>query len=170
MPLQRDNRYRGRQRRRPASQRKPGHLRTNYKENDYDLFVADMYIVRSVWPKEVFEADRKAALKYNYEAAAIGTVIPMAFVTVFAVIMVVDGSIPWWMVPVAQSVFLIYFVLILFLQRKGNYDEDFDIIIRREADRRGIKYDKKKIIHYELMNKINADYNSRMWNRNFKWK
>ena len=169
MVQRRDNRYRGRQRRRTAPQRKPGHLRTNYTENDYDQFVADMYIVRSVWPEEVREADRKAAMKYNYKAAAISTMIPMVGVTILAVLMAISGEIPWWMVPVAQSVFLIYLALIMLLRRKEDYDEDFDIIIYREADRRGIKYD-NKMPHYALMNKINADYNSHLWNRNFKWK
>ena len=39
-----------------------------------------------------------------------------------------------------------------------------------EADRRGIKYQKGVTPFYAIMNRINADYNSRLWNRNFKWK
>lgn len=169
MPQHRDPRYRGRGRRTTAPKRKPGHLRTNYTENDYDQFIADMNVVRSVWSEEVREADSKAAKKYNYKVAAISTMIPMAVVTVIALVMAIKRVIPWWMVPVAQSVFLIYFILMLLLDWKGNYDEDYDIIIHREADRRGIKYDRKTPL-YALMNKINADYNSHLWNRDFKWK
>ena len=56
----------------------------------------------------------------------------------------------------------------MFVNTRGNRDENIDIIIHREADRCGIKYTKDTQL-YALMNKINADYNSYLWNRNFKW-
>ena len=169
MPQHRDPHYRGRGRRSVPPRRKPGHLRTNYTEDDVYQFIQDMNTVRSVWSEEVRKADSKAARRYDYKSAAICTLIPMVLVTVVVVLMAVDGQIPWWMVPVAQSVFLIYFVFLLFIQRSANYDENIDIIIYREADRRGIKYEKGRTPLYVLMNKINADYNSYLWNRNFKW-
>ena len=42
-------------------------------------------------------------------------------------------------------------------------------LIYREADRRGIKYTKDVTPLYHIMNRLNADYNSRLWNRSFKW-
>ena len=169
MPQQRDPRYRGRGRRTAPPKRKPGHLRTNYTEDDFIQFSGDLYTVRSVYSDEVREADRKAARKYNYKIAAISTAIPMAFVTFFAVGMVLDHQILWWVVPVAQSVFLIYFIIVLLINKSSYSEVDYRIIIHREADRRGIKY-QKDTPFYIIMNRLNADYNSHLWNRNFKWK
>ena len=42
-------------------------------------------------------------------------------------------------------------------------------LVYREADRRGIKYIKNDTPLYQIMNRINADYNNQLWNRNFNW-
>lgn len=171
MPQQRDNRYRGRARRRPAPpQRKPGHLRTNYTADDpMYCFIMDMKVVRSVWPDEVIKEDRRAVRRKNLKWLGIVLVVLMVPVTALAVWAVVDGM-PWWVIPVAQTLVLLYILIMIWSQGILNKDEDIDIIIYREADRRGIKYVKGKTPLYNIMNRINYDYNSHLWNRNFKWK
>ena len=169
MPQHRDPRYRGRTRRTAPPKRKPGHLRTNYTADDPEyLFYVDMEKVRAVWPEEVIKGDRRVMRRKNLRSTGITSLIVMVPVTVIAVWFVLDHSMPWWIIPAAQTAMLLY-LLVIYLQdiRKN---EDIDIIIHREADRRGIKYDAKRTPLYALMNKINADYNSHLWNRNFKWK
>lgn len=172
MPQQRDNRYRGRARRRAAQpQRKPGHLRTNYTADDPTyFFMVDMKTVRSVWPEEVIKEDTRAVRKKELKITAISMVALMVPLTALAVWFVIDTSMPWWIIPAAQTAFLLYFGLMMFLEKRGNRDEDIDVIIYREADRRGIKYVKGKTPLYNIMNRINYDYNTTLWNRNFKWK
>lgn len=171
MPQQphRDNRYRGRARRVAPPQRKPGHLRTNYSEDDLCQFNRDMAVVRSVWPEEVRKGDSRAVRKKELKASAIVMVVIMVPLTALAVWFVIDTGAPWWIVPAAQTAFLLYFAFMMFVNNRGNRDEDIGIIIRREADRRGITYTRATPL-YALMNRINADYNSYLWNRNFKWK
>ncbi len=171
MPQQRDNRYRGRARRRAAPpQRKPGHLRTNYRDDDpLYYFIKDMDVVRSVWPEEVRKGDTRAVRKKELKVTCITLAVLMVPLTAFAVWFVIDTGAPWWIIPAAQTAFLLYFALMMFIDTRGNRDEDIDIIIYREADRRGIKYTKATPL-YVLVNRINADYNSYLWNRNFKWK
>lgn len=169
MPQHRDPRYRGRGRKRTVPKRKPGHLCTTYTEDNPYLFQQDIEKVRSVWPQEVIEGDRRAVVRHNLKVSAITVSIPMVGVTIVAVSWVWNTGLPWWYVPLAQTAILLYFLLIYFVDFRGNRDENIDIIIRREADRRGIEYDKKTPL-YKLMNRINADYNSYLWNREFKWK
>ena len=170
MPQHRDNRYRGRARKRTAPpKRKPGHLRTNYTIDDPCYFFSvDMKTVRSVWPEEVIKDDSRAVRKKEFKVICITLAVLMVPLTVLAVWFVIDHSMPWWIIPAAQTAFLLYFGLMMFVNTRGNRDENIDIIIHREADRRGIKYTKDTPL-YALMNKINADYNSYLWNRNFKW-
>ena len=162
-----DPRYRGR--RRAAPQRKPGHLRSNYREDDLYLFRADLEKVCAVWPEKVREGDRRAQTKSYMRTTAIACTVVMVPVTAIAVWMAIDGAQPWWMVPVAQTAILIYMISFIFMNKVANRDEDIDFIIYREADRRGIKYKKGTTPLYHIMNRINADYNSYLWNRNFKW-
>jgi len=170
MQPRRDNRYRGRQRRRAAPQRKPGHLCTNYTEDVFYLFGQDLAKVRSVWPPEVLEGDRKAQRNRDVRQMGITMGIVMLPGTAFVVWMVFHHAMPWWMVPVVQSAVLAYFAIAYLFQKLGNKDEDIDLLIYREADRRGIKYDKGSTPLYNIMNRINYDYNTTLWNRNFKWK
>lgn len=169
MPQHRDPRYRGRTRRAAPPKRKPGHLRTNYTADDPEyLFHLDMEKVRAVWPEEVIRGDRRAVRRKNLRWIGITSLIVMVPVTVLAVLFVLDQSMPWWIIPVAQSALLLY--LLVLWMHNGSLNDGFDTVIHREADRRGIKYDAKQTPHHALMNKINADYNSHLWNRNFKWK
>ena len=171
MQQHRDPRYRGRGRRTAAPpKRKPGHLRTNYTDNDaINLFIEDMEKVRSVWPEEVREGDRRAVMKVELRSAGIVLAVFMVPITVMVAWMVIDKGLPWWIVPVAQTLVLLFIGLKILIEKRKYMDEDIDILIRREADRRGIKYDKHTPLS-TLMNRINADYNSRLWNRNFNWK
>lgn len=168
----RDNRYRGRQRRRTAPpQRKPGHLRTNYTADDPDYyFYADLKTVRSVWPKEVIKEDRRAVRRKTFKRTGIALCVVMVPATALTVGYVIDGGMPWWIIPVAQTAVLVYILVMLLSQGVLNKDEDDDVLIYREADRRGIKYVKGKTPLYNIMNRINYDYNTTLWNRNFKWK
>lgn len=166
---QRDPRYRGRRRSAPP-RRKPGHLRTNYTEDDMGCFALDLAKLRSVWPKEVLEEDRRVAKTEEFKVCAIGFGIVMVPVSALAIGFVVDSGAPWWSVPVVQSLFLLVLFLRIIIFSDFNGSDDTKLFIYREADRRGIKYDKKRTPLYALMNKINADYNSHLWNRNFKWK
>ncbi len=127
-----------------------------------------MEVVRSVWPEEVRKGDSRAVRKKEMKVIGITLMALMVPLTAFAVWFVIDTGTPWWIIPAAQTAFLLYFALMMFINSRGNRDEDIDIIIRREADRRGIKYTKETPL-YALMNRINADYNSYLWNRNFKW-
>ncbi len=171
MPQQRDNRYRGRQRQRTAlPRRKPGHLRTNYTSDDVYLFRQDLEKVRAVWPQDILAGDRKAQRTMMLRITGVTTVIVMVPVTVFAIVGAVKGGMPWWMVPVIQSAALLYILVMNLFNRLGNRDEDIDLLIYREADRRAIKYQKGKTPLYNIMNRINYDYNCTLWNRNFKWK
>ena len=170
MVQQRDNRYRGRQRRRSAPPRlKPGHLRTNYNEDVAYYFLEDLKKVRAVWPPEVLEGDRKAVRAKRLRSLGISLAIVMVPTTVVAVVGVLDG-LPWWLVPLMQTAVLVYILVMILFQRVGNKDEDVDELIYREADRRGIKYEKGKTPLYNIMNRINYDYNTTLWTRNIKWK
>ncbi len=163
MAVRRDNQYR--RRRAASSQRRPGHLRTNYVEDDIVAFAADLERLRSEWSESVREADSKAELRKAFKTNGIICLIVMVPMTAIMVYLVASDDAPWWSIPVVQSFLLLYlwFRLLMF------HGEDTMFLIYREADRRGIKYTKDVTPLYHIMNRINADYNSRLWNRSFKW-
>ena len=163
MAVRRDNQYR--RRRAASSQRRPGHLRTNYVEDDIVAFAADLERLRSEWSQSVREADSKAELRKAFKTNGIICLIVMVPLTAILVYLVASGDAPWWSIPAGQSFLLLYlwFRLLMF------HGEDTMFLIYREADRRGIKYTKDVTPLYHIMNRINADYNSRLWNRTFKW-
>ncbi len=163
MAVRRDNQYR--RRRAASSQRRPGHLRTNYVEDDIVAFAADLERLRSEWSESVREADSKAELREAFKTNGIICLIVMVPMTAIMVYLVASDDAPWWSIPVVQSFLLLYlwFRLLMF------HGEDTMFLIYREADRRGIKYTKDVTPLYHIMNRLNADYNSRLWNRSFKW-
>ena len=163
MAVRRDNQYR--RRRAASSQRRPGHLRTNYVEDDIVAFAADLERLRSEWSESVREADSKAELRKAFKTNGIICLIVMVPMTAIMVYLVASDDAPWWSIPVVQSFLLLYlwFRLLMF------HGEDTMFLIYREADRRGIKYTKDVTPLYHIMNRINADYNSRLWNKTFKW-
>ena len=160
----RDNRYRGR--RRTSAQRRPGHLRTNYAEEDIAAFANDLVRLQSVWPPEVIEADRKAALRKAMKTNVIICAVVMVFFTAALVYAVVSDGAPWWSILVGQTIVLASLFLRLLMVRSDASDTMF--LIYREADRRGIKYSREAPL-YHLMNRLNADYNNHLWNRSFEW-
>lgn len=166
MPQQRDPRYRGRRQRAVPPQRKPGHLCTTYAEDDFDRFEQDLKRLRSVWPDGVIEGDRKAARRDEVKSTAIICAVFMAIVSAIIVWGVVDIGAPWWWVPVGQSVCLLILVFRMIITKDSDYTAFY---IYREADRRGIRYVKGETPFYALMNRLNADYNSHLWNRHFTW-
>lgn len=163
MPDRRDPRYRGR--RRTSAQRRPGHLRTNYVENDMEAFANDLTRLRSVWTESVLEGDRKAKRKQALKTNGIICLVVMVPLTALLLYLVIDGAAPWWFVPVGQT-FLLFSLLVRLLTFDG---DDIVFFIYREADRRGIPYMKGDTPLYHIMNRLNADYNSHLWNRNFNW-
>lgn len=163
MAVRRDNQYR--RRRAASSQRRPGHLRTNYVEDDIVAFAADLERLRSEWSESVREADSKAELREAFKTNGIICLIVMVPMTAIMVYLVAGDDAPWWSIPVVQSFLLLYlwFRLLMF------HGEDTMFLIYREADRRGIKYTKDVTPLYHIMNRLNADYNSHLWNKTFKW-
>lgn len=163
MAVRRDNQYR--RRRAASSQRRPGHLRTNYVEDDIVAFAADLERLRSEWSESVREADSKAELREAFKTNGIICLIVMVPMTAIMVYLVASDDAPWWSIPVVQSFLLLYlwFRLLMF------HGEDTMFLIYREADRRGIKYTKDVTPLYHIMNRLNADYNSHLWNKTFKW-
>ena len=163
MPQQPNPRQRAR--RRTSAQRRPGHLRTNYAEEDIEAFAADLERLRSVWPESVREGDDKAyrrqVLKTNSIICA-AVRVPMTAVFVY---LVIDSDISWWSIPIMQTSLLL--ILWLRLLTFSGFDTTF--FIYREADRRGIRYKKGDTPTYHIMNRLNADYNSHLWNRKFTW-
>lgn len=164
MPAYRDPHYRGR--RRTSAQRRPGHLRTNYVEDDIVAFASDLERLRSVWPESVRESDHKAEHKQAFKTNGIICLVVMVPLTAIFVYVVISDGAPWWSIPLAQTVVLLY----MWIRLVAFHEEDTMFLIYREADRRGIKYTKGDTPLYQLMNRLNADYNSRLWNRNFIWK
>ena len=126
-----------------------------------------MKLLRSIWPQSVCEGDRKAVRMHYFKSAAIMCLIIGVPATVVAVWMAIEEEIPWWMVPVVQSAVLLYMLIVVLFHHDDN--EDVIVLIYREADRRGIKYIKGQTPLYHIMNRLNADYNSHLWNRTFKW-
>jgi hypothetical protein len=163
MAVRRDNQYR--RRRAASSQRRPGHLRTNYVEDDIVAFAADLERLRSEWSESVREADSKAELREAFKTNGIICLIVMVPMTAIMVYLVASDDAPWWSIPVVQSFLLLYlwFRLLMF------HGEDTMFLIYREADRRGIKYTKDVTPLYHIMNRLNADYNSHLWNKTFRW-
>ena len=163
MAVRRDNQYR--RRRAASSQRRPGHLRTNYVEDDIVAFAADLERLRSEWSESAREADSKAELREAFKTNGIICLIVMVPMTAIMVYLVASDDAPWWSIPVVQSFLLLYlwFRLLMF------HGEDTMFLIYREADRRGIKYTKDVTPLYHIMNRLNADYNSHLWNKTFKW-
>lgn len=159
-----DARYRGR--RRTSAQRRAGHLRTTYTEDDLDAFARDLVYLRSVWPQSVRDADRGECRRQQLKRIGVVCLIAMLPVTAFLVWFVVDTGAPWWCLPVGQSL-----VLPFGLVRSGlfTHDDDTALLIRREAARRGVPCNARADL-YRIMNQLNADYNSHLWNRTFKWK
>lgn len=165
MPRHRDPRYRGRRTTVPP-RLKPGHLRTNYSWDDLEAFYADLMKTREKWPEEVLAGDRRAVIAHEFkELGIVGAIIlvPISAVIVWGI---VDHDIPWWTLLAFQSAVLLYLGFCMLTKRDVS---DTYVLIYREADRRGINYDKNTPL-YAIMNRINADYNSHLWNRNFKWK
>ena len=163
MPTSHDPRYRGR--RRTSAQRRPGHLRTNYVEDDIEAFARDLERLRSVWPESVREADRKAEYRQALKTNGIICLIVMVPMTAALIYLVLDAAAPWWSIPLGQTIVLLYLWLRLLMFR----GEDTMFLVHRETDRRGIRYVKGDIPLYHIMNRLNADYNSRLWNRHFTW-
>ena len=166
MPQHRDPRYRGRKH--TTAKRRLGHLRTNYVEDDMEAFSRDLERLRTVWSESVLESDRKAATNQFLKTTAIVCGIVMVPVTALLVWMILDGAISWWLLPIVQSAIIIFFLLRMSFMwdPRGN---DTTFLIYREADRRGVKYIKRETPLYHIMNRLNADYNSQLWNRNFNW-
>lgn len=163
MPDHRDSCYRAR--RRTSAQRRPGHLRTNYVEDDIEAFSRDLERLRSVWPESVREADRKADLRNSFKTNGIISLVVMVPMTAILIYLVLDGSAPWWAVPLGQT-----FLLLTLWGRLMMFSrEDTVFFVYREADRRGIRYVKGETPLYHIMNRLNADYNNHLWNRSFKW-
>ena len=163
MPTSRDLRYRGR--RRTSAQRRPGHLHTNYVEDDIGAFARDLERLRSVWPESVREGDRKAEMRKALKTNGIICLVVMVPMTAILIYLVLDGDAPWWSIPMGQT-----FLLLTLLARLMMFNnEDTLFLIYREADRRGIRYIKDETSLYQIMNRLNADYNSHLWNRSFKW-
>ncbi len=79
-------------------------------------------------------------------------------VTALVLYLVISEGGPWWVVPVAQTVALIY----IWLSIRSINTSDYMFIIQREAARRGFRYDKDKMSLYHIMNRLNADYNGRL--------
>lgn len=166
MPQHRDPRYRGRRTTVPH-RLKPGHLRTNYAEDDMEVFAIDLSKVREQWPEEVIEGDRSAVRHRDVKQIGIVAAIILLPVSLAILWGIIKDGLPWWTLPAVQTAVLAYLAFGLLTKRGSS---DTDILIYREADRRGIKYQKGVTPFYAIMNRINADYNSRLWNRNFKWK
>ncbi len=156
--------YRGR--RRTSAQRRPGHLRTNYAEDDIQAFSNDLMRLRSVWPESVREGDSKAEYRQALKTNGIICLVAMVPMTAILLFLVIDGGTPWWSIPLGQTILLLFLWFRLLMFR----GEDTMFLIYREADRRGIKYIKGDTPLYHIMNRLNADYNSHLWNRSFKWK
>ena len=163
MPISRDPRYRGR--RRTSAQRRPGHLRTNYVEDDIEAFARDLERLRAVWPESVRESDDRAYRRQVLKTNGIISAIAMVPMTAIFVWLVVTGDAPWWSIPVVQSLVLGF----LWLRMLTFSGADNTFFIYREADRRGIKYVKGDTPTYHIMNRLNADYNNHLWNRHFNW-
>jgi len=163
MPTSQDPRYRGR--RRTSAQRRLGHLRTNYAEDDIEAFSRDLERLRSVWPEIVREADRKAERRQAFKTNGLICLVVMVPVTALLVYLVLDGAAPWWFIPLGQS-FLLLSLWVRLLTFRG---ENTMLLIYREADRRGIRYSKGDTPLYHIMNRLNTDYNSHLWNRHFNW-
>ncbi len=164
MPDRRDPRYRGR--RRTSAQRRPGHLRTNYVEDDILAFANDLERLRSVWPESVRDGDRKAELQKALKTNGIICLVVMIPMTALLLYLVIDEGFAWWYIPIGQTIILLT-LLGRLLSFRG---DDTMFLIYREADRRGIGYLKGDTPLYHIMNRLNADYNSHLWNRNFNWK
>ena len=163
MAERRDPRYRGR--RRTSAQRRPGHLRTNYTEDDIEAFAADLERLRSVWPESVREGDNKAYRRQVFKTNSIICAAVMVPLTAVFVYLVIESDISWWSIPIMQTFLLL--MLWLRLLTFSGYDTTF--LIYREADRRGVKYKKGDTPTYHIMNRLNADYNNHLWNRKFNW-
>ena len=163
MAERRDPRYRGR--RRTSAQRRAGHLRTTYIEDDIQAFSADLERLRASWPTNVIKEDSKAELKQAFRTNGIICLIVMVPVTALLVYLFIQGDAPWWIIPGGQTFFLLTILgrLLMF------HGEDTLFLIYREADRRGVKYVKGDTPLYIIMNRLNADYNSHLWNRSFRW-
>ena len=163
MAERRDPRYRGR--RRTSAQRRAGHLRTTYTEDDIQAFSADLERLRASWPTNVIKEDSKAELKQAFRTNGIICLIVMVPVTALLVYLFIQGDAPWWIIPGGQTFFLLTILgrLLMF------HGEDTLFLIYREADRRGVKYVKGDTPLYIIMNRLNADYNSHLWNRSFRW-
>lgn len=104
MPDRRDPRYRGR--RRTSAQRRPGHLRTNYVEDDIQSFANDLERLRSVWSESEREGDRKAERRQALKTNGIICLVVMVPVTALLVYLVLDGSAPWWAIPPRADFFV----------------------------------------------------------------
>lgn len=167
MAVKGDPRYRGR--RRTAPKRRPGHLRTNYVEDDFIAFKADLKLACGVWPESVRKGDRKAQWTSNLIGMAAGAAVGCVPLTGVMIWQMIEGRVKWYYLIIAQSVVMAYILILVLMRYAANMDEDIDIIIYREADRRGIKYKKGDTPLYYIMNRINADYNSYLWNRHFNW-
>lgn len=163
MPTSRDPRNRGR--RRTSAQRRPGHLRTNYTEDDIEAFGRDLERLRAVWPESVRQGDRKAERRQALKTNGIICLVVMVPMTAILVYLVVSGDAPWWSIPLGQTFVLLFlwFRLLMF------HGENTMFLVYREADRRGIRYSKGDTPLYHIMNRLNADYNSHLWNRHFNW-
>jgi len=134
-------------------------------EDDIEAFSRDLERLRSVWHESVREADRKAERRQAFKTNGLICFVVMVPVTVLLVYLVLDGAAPWWAIPIGQS-FLLLSLWVRLLTFRG---ENTMLLIYREADRRGIRYSKGDTPLYHIMNRLNADYNSHLWNRHFNW-
>lgn len=144
-----------RTRRRPVSRRKL--LRCNYTETWMPDFIEDMQTIYKEYPEEIRRGDRQAHLK----SAGIRTVVAMLVTLAVLIPIAIMAMIPWWIVASIQTI-----TCAAFFARF--YDDTEATVIYREADRRGVTYDRKHTPLYEIMNAINKDHNT-VWNKQFVW-
>ena len=149
------SRYRRRPRPRPAPQR-PATLRTDYSEEEksyiYHCVNCDLEVLRRFYPESVKRADRLAVVRSMMPLV----LVIMILLTAATVFIVVKDRLSWWHVPLVQSVAFLYVVMVMAGSSTGISER---VILRREADRRGVHYDKDTPI-YILLNRVNEQYNA----------
>ncbi len=132
-------------------------LRTDYSENEetkklYRCLNNDLEVLRRFYPESVRRADHLAVVRSMIPVV----LVIMFLLTVATLFIVVKCGMSWWHVPLVQSVAFLYVVMVMAGSSTGISER---VILRREADRRGVHYDKDTPI-YILLNRVNEQYNA----------
>jgi hypothetical protein len=177
----------GRRRAQPSSRLYTKYTFEDAVTNEFyiDRVQRDMDTVMAGYPRSVHQSDWHKYLRHYWRYKAWLAFAATCFVTLYVIMHHMDHRWGWWQSLLLQAALMVPVVAVFLITRPHTTDLTYlRLRIFEECDRRGIAYDPERRVRVikgingeevsdayvpDLVNLINADYNSKMWDRKFEW-